>query len=291
MRQAYHRMITELQKRGYIVAAAEGDIPTDSSSLAFVDAALECAEASIHLLGSGAGYCPEGAEPIVKLQLSRAAFRASAAVKDGTSSIDRFRRIIWAPRGGPPERDPFRVLAGFDRQLETDKVESGTLSQFVDFLLQHLDRTAPIPEIPGGIGAGTRVYVYHRPEDTDYAIELAKALQQREIDPVLPAQEGDFAARHALHRQYLLHCDAVILCWANAEEVWAKATSFELMSWRDLGRTQKFACRGLVTGPPPNEHKARFKTIRSPNEIDVVLDLTAFEKPPPEALDPLIHPT
>jgi len=137
MRQAYHRIIEELQGRGYVVAAAEADIPTDSSSVAFIDAALRSAEVSIHLLGRGAGYIPEGAEPIVKLQLSRAASRVSAAPKDSISGVDRFRRIIWAPRAmlegaGSPERDPFVVLSQFDRQLETDKVESGALSQFVD---------------------------------------------------------------------------------------------------------------------------------------------------------------
>ena len=175
----------------------------------------------------------------------------------------KLRRIVWAPKvleeaatlERKVERDPLAVLAKFNQQLATDKVEGDSLSKFVDFLFQHLDRTAPPREALEEIKADLKVYIYHRPEDSDYALSIAKALQQRQIEPVLPALEGDAAELSAFHKQNLLDCDAVLLCWASASEVWVRVTSRELKNWHDLGRGSQFAWRGLVTGPPPGDPK------------------------------------
>ena len=246
-----------------------------------------------------AGYAPEDAEPIVKLQLSLAGTHVPAEA-DGTDTWSRsFRRIVWAPKvleeaatlERQVERDPLAVLAKFNQQLATDKVEGDSLSKFVDFLFQHLDRTAPPREALEEIKADLRVYIYHRPEDSDYALSIAKALQQRQIEPVLPALEGDAAELSAFHRQNLLDCDAVLLCWASASEVWVRVTSRELKNWHDLGRGSQFAWRGLVTGPPSGDRKKAFVQLPPRNEIDVVVDLTRHNTPPPEALDALVQGT
>jgi hypothetical protein len=299
MRAAYGRLVDELQGRGYaVVPSPTEEIPNDASATEFVDKALAAAELSVHLLGEKAGYAPEDAEPIVKLQLTRAAARVPAEA-DGSDAWSRsFRRIIWATRvvedvtaSGEckAERDPLAVLAKFNRQLATDKVEGDSLSKFVDFFFQHLDRTAPPREVLEEIKADSKVYVYHRPEDTDYALTIAKALQQRQVEPVLPALEGDAAELSAFHRQNLLDCDAVVLCWASASEVWARVTSRELKNWRDLGRDSQFACRGLVTGPPSGDRKKAYVQLPPRNEIDVVVDLMGDDSPSPEALDPLVQ--
>jgi len=298
MREAYSRLVDELRGRGYaVVPAVTDEIPNDASATEFVDQAIAGAELSVHLLGEKAGYAPEDAEPIVKLQLTSAAARVPAET-DGTEAWSRsFRRIVWAPRvvegtasiERKVERDPLAVLAKFDRQLATDKVEGDSLSKFVDFFFQHLDRTAPPREALDEIKADSRVYIYHRPEDSDYALSLAKALQQRQVEPVLPALEGDAAELSAFHRQNLLDCDAVVLCWANASEVWARVTSRELKNWRDLGRESQFAWRGLVTGPPSGDRKKAFVQLPPRNEIDIVVDLTGHDIPPPTALDALVQ--
>ena len=102
-------------------------------------------------MGEKAGYAPEDVEPIVKLQLSLAGPHVPPDA-DGTDTWSRsFRRIVWAPKvleeaatlERKVERDPLAVLAKFNQQLATDKVEGDSLSKFVDFLFQHLDRTAP----------------------------------------------------------------------------------------------------------------------------------------------------
>ncbi len=107
----------------------------------------------------------------------------------------------------------------------------------------------------------------------------------------MPPIEGDAGERNALHRQYLKQCDTVVLCWATASDVWAMATASELRNYKDLGRTKKFACRGLVAGPPDSEGKSQFLELVPKSEIDVVVDLTKQSEPLPDALDSIFSST
>jgi hypothetical protein len=70
---------------------------------------------------------------VVQLQLARAAKRAADAP---------FTRLIWAPRmlfsddgAVAADRDPFAVLARFDQQLATDKVDGSEFGAFVEFVV------------------------------------------------------------------------------------------------------------------------------------------------------------
>jgi TIR domain len=288
MRGPYVRLVDELRQRGYIVAPKpDADIPADGSARDFIRDAVTGAELSVHLLGEKAGWAPEECEPVVPLQLKMAAETQT-------------RRIIWAPRilvdehaqaRDAQDRDPFAVLAKFDRKLDTDTVDGSEISAFAQFVIQHLDKNVPPVPAIDAIEPDARVYLYHRPEDTQYAVEIAKALAQRGIQPVFPAFEGDPAELAALHRQELAECDAVVLCWANAAEVWVKSQARELKNWRELGRDRRFACRGLVAGPPPGQRKDLLVQLPPRNEIDVVIDLTTQQILVPEALDPLIRAT
>lgn len=292
MRDAYLRLVDELQGRGYaVVPDRDTEIPHDGTACEFVDGALASAELSIHLLGEKAGYEPtEDVERIVKLQLLQAAKRVAGA--------PGFRRLIWAPKvlvdqdgsaGAAVERDPFVVLEKFDKQLDTDKIEGSELSKFSEFVLQHLTQTAPRPELIDLIEGDAQVYVYHRQEDTGYAVDFAKALQQRNVTPVFPTFEGDPVEITAWHKRRLRESDAVVVCWANAAEVWALSQFSEFQNWHELGREKKFACRALVAGPPPGQRKLVLIEVPPRKEVDLVLDLTQHEKPRPEDLDPLIN--
>jgi hypothetical protein len=62
----------------------------------------------------------------------------------------------------------------------------------------------------------------------------------------------------------------------------------ELKNWRGLGRNRPFRIRGLIVGPPQSDLKNDLLGLLPPDEIDVVLDLTASDQPTPKALRPLI---
>jgi hypothetical protein len=290
MRQSYDRIVQELQNRGYSVAPPPAeDIPLDSSAKTYVDDALDRSEMAIHLVGEKLGYAPDDCEPVVTLQLNRSAYRAEADEqgRPGHPLPRRpFARIIWAPRFLQSdkdedyglERDPLGVLTRLGQQLPTDKIVGDSLSKLVDFLLQFLERSISPPELVGALSQTPRVYVYHGPLDADYALTVAQALQKAEIEPVLPVLEGDPAEITAFHRQILMEVEVVVLCWAASSEVWMRAHSRELGDWRRLGRTDRFARRGLIAGPPPGARKQVYLKIPPRTEIDVVVDLTESEQ-------------
>jgi hypothetical protein len=300
MREPYSRIAKELEGRGYaIVPAIDSELPRDSSALAYIDTALTEAELSIHLVGEKPGFAPDDVklDRIVKLQLSRAGARVDEAPAPGAVPHRAFRRIVWAPRliegssvpdEAPAERDPLAVLAAFDRQLATDKIEGDTLSKFVDFLVQHLLLSAPSASMPAPIeAADTRLYLCHSEQDAEYVGELAEALQQRQIEIVYPAFEGPERELKNFHREQLTLCDAVALCWAKAPEVWVRAHASELRDPHGLGRTKPFAYRSVVAGPPPGMRK-KVKGLFPPREIDFVVDLMDKGRPSPEMLDQLV---
>jgi TIR domain-containing protein len=299
MRASYGRLVKELRGKGHaVVPDPAADIPLDSTAIAFIDAGLQEAEISFHLLGEKTGPAPEDQPAIVKLQLDRAAARAAAG---GTG----FHRLIWAPKlletaadaqngaapaAGATERDPLGVLARFDRQLPTDKIEGDTLSRFVDFLNAHLIAIAPpLPVLAVAPGAGDiRLYLSHSSEDVNYAMDLAAALQQRRIEPMLPVLEGPDAETRKFNDQMLAECDAVALCWASASECWVRAQANRLRDWHGLGRARQFIYRAVIAAPPPGSRKKVAKLLCPPSEIDLIVDLTDKAVPAPDSLDTLV---
>src|ERR1700692_2246667 len=301
MRSAYLRLVDELEQRGYRVVPERGtEIPYDGSAPAFVRSELAKAEASIHVLGEKAGYTPEDSEPIVKLQLQLAAERVSKSDAVAAGGVP-FRRIVWAPRvivdeqgaASAVERDPLVVLSRFDKQAESDKIEGSELSKFAEFVIQHLDRTAPLPPAPPPLGEtdARRLYVYYHPDDRKLATDFGKLLQEHEIEPVWPAFQGDPAQIRSYHREKLQECDAVVLCWGSAADLWVKASAHELRNWRELGREKRFDLRGLLAGPPPGEFKDVLMELPPRSEIAVVLDLTKDEELTTAGVEPLIKRT
>jgi hypothetical protein len=117
---AYDRLVRELTGSGYtIVPPPDAVIPLDKSAAGFIDQHLAVAEVSVHLLGDRLGYTPDESEPIVKLQLARAAARVNSGAA--------FHRILWVPQFVSEDvkasaRDPLGVVAGLDHQLDSDTI-------------------------------------------------------------------------------------------------------------------------------------------------------------------------
>lgn len=297
MEPAYDSMVKELSGRNYrIVPDPATAIPSNSTALAFVDAAMAQAEISIHLLGEKHGYTPEDRAPIVDLQLARAAERSRAAAAGQGAPAPAFRRIIWAPEILDPDlststpvvdRSHKDVLADFGGMIETDKIEAQNLSRFVGFVSDFLVRNAPPGKSREIANAGERIYLCHSREDSDYAQTIADLLESRKLEPVFPVFDGPPDAVTQFHLEQLAKCDAVVLCWASASEWWTRAHASELRDYHKLGRSAKFAYRSVIAGPPPGDRKKRAPRNFSKSEIDIVIDLTATAQPTPDALGPL----
>jgi TIR domain len=300
MRAGYDRIVSELAGKGHsVVPPPAEDIPLDSSATEVIDAALERAEISVHLLGEKTGGTPEDHQsPIVNLQLARAAAKAAA-------SGENFHRVVWAPSfwtiqsatdRTPHEvsRLPHHVLEQFGASLQTDKVQGDGLSKFVDFLNQHLVTIfVPNPvERPTGAAldaaSDVRLYLEHSEQDSEYALSLAEALQQHRLETLLPAFEGSESEIRMFNDKQLAECDAVVLCWASASEVWVRAHANLYRDWHALGRKQQFSYRAVLAAPPPGTRKKKGKVLFPRSEIDLVVDLSDKEKPTADLLDALL---
>jgi hypothetical protein len=298
MRAGYDRIVSELVGKGHtVVPSPAQDMPLNSA-VADIDAALSGAEISIHLLGEKAGDAPEDQLPMVKLQLARAAAKISR--NEGA----KFHRVVWAPglwtvptSDTQPAREmtrhPVEVLARFDQQLPTDKVEGDTLSKFVDYINQHLVAIAPARSLDALIdkGGDVRLYLHHCEADSEYALNLAQALQQRKLEALLPAFEGPDSEIKSFNGKQLAECDAVILCWASASEVWVRAEASGLRDWHQLGRKQQFFYRAVVAAPPPGTRKKASKLLFPRGDIDFVVDLSNVGVPTADLLDQLVPAT
>ena len=294
MHKQYHSVRSELEGLGYdVVPTAESEIPHDSDATAFIDEALATADISVHLLGESLGFAPEGSAPIVALQLQRAALRVG-----DPSAAGGFHRIVWAPKfldadvekASGALRDPQSVLAACDDQLPTDKVVGDGLPDFRTFLRQHLSRLPSTHEIWPAAGGDAQVYLYHAPEDEDYAYAVANVLHEMKVQTLMPTlgeRPGEEALAEHLHRQLLQRCDAVAFCWAQATETWLRSHVEPLRDWRALGRDKPFVYRGVVAGPPPNRKKKNINVRMSSSEYDIFVDLEENDPPTPDLLKAL----
>jgi len=281
----YLRLYKELTDHGFeVVPAAAGDIPQGKSGSQFIDDALKDAIASIHLIGRAPS--PDTDHGAVSLQLAEAAEKVA---KQDRAPLDprAFHRIIWAPRVfDGAERDPIEIFKLFAAQLPSDRIESDTISRFIESLLPHLDNMVPDEDREErpvqGQPADGEIYLCHDEPDEDYAFGIADILAEINKDYVMPIHTNTSEQeRTRFHRENLAKCATVIMCWANASEYWAKAQSMELANWRGLGRKQQFAHRALIAGPPPDTRKQdkRLRLLFPPKEIDVLLNTVTTQKP------------
>ena len=294
MTKPYEFLATNLEMQGFKVVPSRNQIiPLDSSARHFVDSALEAADTSIHLLGDEAGYMPSDEhDPIVKMQLTRASARA--ADHAATKGALPFKRIIWAPKvihDGTGFRDPLAVVEKFGTLITGDKLLSDGQSGFWTSLKQLLDdsKTLPGTDEPKQPAAApdARIYIHHKKEDRDFAVGIASILKEKDVNIVLPPMQGTDVERERWHKEELRDCDTVLLCWAQATDVWVKTSLNELRNWQHLRRSNKFRTRGLLLGPPPGESKAPV-ALPPKSDYDCLLDFSNQEHPNPDSLGALL---
>ena len=132
---------------------------------------------------------------------------------------------------------------------------------------------------------------YHHEKDTEYAIEIADLLEQNNVTYTLPAfLNAPDDEREQYHKQQLVKCGTVIMCWAVASETWATQSSAEFEDWRKLGRAAQFSARTLIAGPPPHLRKEDrlLRHIFSKKKIDKLVNWTALAHPTSEHMREVI---
>lgn len=93
----------------------------------------------------------------------------------------------------------------------------------------------------GMIEPNSTVYVRHKLEDEAFVLAGGEAFMRRGVQPIFPMANHAEHDTLRWHRHQLAQCDAVVVCWASAGEVWGHQAQ-ELSDWRRLGREKPLTC-------------------------------------------------
>jgi hypothetical protein len=296
-RYAYNRLYDELESRGFaVVPTRELESSRIAEDATLVADALREAEIAVHLLGQSQGPPNAQGESLVGLQLR-------LANEEGARRGGAFARLIWAPRFvvdedgvklSDDQREPVEIvrrverLAEDQRLGENDTVDGSELAAFRDIVLRYLELHAPTQAVTYSAMPGKKFFLLHVEEDTDFAIEVGRALEGRQLTVVPPETDGPAAEVDAANANLLASCDAVVACWANAFETRVMAQLRKLMDATQIGG-KTFELKGLVVGPEPKPAKKRNLALPPRPIVDRTLDLTRTPVTP-AALDPLFMP-
>ncbi|HWS54585.1 MAG TPA: TIR domain-containing protein [Pyrinomonadaceae bacterium] len=268
----------ELQQRGYRVLPDRELTLVAPELLAEVRAQVAEAAVSVHLLGANYGIIPEGEQ-----ERSCALLQHELAAERGAADPN-FTRLVWMPPGLAPADARQRR---FVEELQSRLGAGAELLQTTveDLKLRVLEKLNPAPKPAAAAGGGDlkSVYVVCDDRDTEDVAPLEQYLfdEGYEVIPTLPSDDTQQLAQY--HRESLVNCDAALVYYGRANQMWLRSKLWDLQKAEGWGRETPMLARAVyVTGPPSGE-KQRFRT----REVPVVIQ--NFDGFSPEALRPFLQ--
>ena len=269
----------ELQNRGYDILP-ERELPFISPS--YQEAVRECvgrAKLSVHLIGGSYGIVPEGAgnRSIVRLQNEVAAER---------NRDQAFSRLLWIPVGLTPREE---VQAQFIEHLRTD----ATTQQGAELLQTPLEELKNVIQLrlnsngvkakDGSSGEAPRkIYLIFDKRDLEGIMPLSNYLSVEKhyqvLLPLIDDEGADDSEGFEIHKDNLAQCDAVLIYYGNANQVWFEYKRRDLKKIVGLDRKRLLAAEAVYVAPPKTAHKQLFN---SPDTL-VIKNFADFS---PAALD------
>jgi hypothetical protein len=277
------RIRRELQQRGYYVLP-DRELPRSAAEFEqkVAEHLSRCA-LSVQLVGSTYGLIPEGEEErsIIRMQEELAARRAT--------EDDSFSRLIWMPPGLEPQGNRHRAFVealhtslGAGAELLQTSVEDLKMR-----VVEKLTRRAEAPakqQSENGDPEGPRaVYLICDNRDVGDVMPIEDYLFNQGFEVINSAvvSEGDDAAQS--HRESLLNCDAALIYYGNANQMWLRSKLWDLQKARGWGRTSPLAAKAVYVSAPQTTDKQRFRT----HEVPLVIQ--NFEGFSPDSLQPFVE--
>jgi hypothetical protein len=244
----------ELQQHGHIVLP-DKELPLEADSLKqAVNEYLTRSHFSIHIIGQRYGIIPEGEEKsITHLQSELAVGRG-----------ENFLRLIWIPVGlhSPDERQQNFIntfLLGQQAQKGTEVLQT-KLEDLKTVIYEIVNREAqPKPPVSAGEALGINLYLICDKDDLEAANQLADYFYAQGVDVVLPATEGDEAQVYEDHKASLMDCDAVLIYYGRANEIWLRMKLRELQKVAGYGRALPLLGKAIYLGAPRTDAKERLR--------------------------------
>jgi hypothetical protein len=245
----------ELQQHGHAVLP-DKELPLDGAALKrVVEEYLSRSDFSVHLVGERYGVIPEGEErSVVHIQSELAAARGGD-----------FLRLVWMPVGlsSQDERQQ-RFIDGFllGRQAQKGTEVLQTKLEDLKVIIHETASRSGVEDPPGADAAGATpasLYLICDREDFEAADQLAAYLFEQGVDVVLPATEGDEAQVYEDHKANLMDCDAVLIYYGRANELWLRMKLRELQKVAGYGRDRPLLAKAIYVGAPRTDAKERLR--------------------------------
>jgi hypothetical protein len=264
----------ELQQHGHLVLPDKGLPLIGQAFKREVSDCLSRSQLSVHLIGEHYGIIPEGeSRSVIELQNDLAAIEGS-----------KLRRIIWMPVGLQPQdrqQQEFvkQLRLGLSSQQGTDFLET-RLEDLKTVIQEKLTRQDTIATSSSGDAAS--VYLICDRQDIDSVKPVEDYLFNKGLDVTLPVTEGDETQMIQDHKDNLMMCDAVMIYYGRAGEIWLRMKQRELQKIAGYGRVEPLAAKAIYITGPPTDSKERIRD----HDALVIRNYEAFS---PESLQPFLE--
>lgn len=238
---------------------------------------LSLSDLSVHLIGDRYGIIPEGEyKSIVHLQSELTAERSNG-----------FEQIIWLPIGLQARDETQQRLIdslkhGLNGHTGVELLQT-KLEDLKTFIEEKLTACNPDSNVPTDENdRRLSIYLICDRQDLDATSPLADYLDKRGMDVILPATEGEETEVLDDHKMNLLECDAVLIYYGRANEVWLRMKQRELQKLAGYGRTTPLLAKGIFISAPPSDAKERIRD----HEAVIIKNYEGFS---PESLKPFLE--
>lgn len=252
-----------------------------------VNTFLDNTELSIHLIGENYGLIPEGTQKsIVEIQND---------VASSMSNKSGLQRLIWLPEGLQPKEDRQKLFVNNITQgisgIEGADVIVSSLESFKEIILDKIAaiknakiKVEPvIEEIPlkeqAVLNSTNKktdlkgiVYLIHDLLDVDEIRALENYLFESGLEVLVPLFEGDESDIRNDHIENLKICDAAIIYYGKANELWLRSKMRDFLKISGYGRENPIAVKAIYLGGPNTPAKEQFRSLGT----DVINGLSEF---------------
>lgn len=263
----------ELQSRGHCVLP-DKDFPREPYRLEeAIRQNLERAHLSIHLVGE------KYDDPAKQRSRSVVELQYELAVKRGQED-PHFIQVVWLPKGLEAKDDDQRQLIKHLRHDASTHPNIEVLEDKLEDLKTNvLTKLKKLPgmghkEEPQEVA---RLYLISDSQDYEATAALRNFLFEQQLEVVLPILTGAADEVLQAHRENLQDCDAVMVFYGQASEIWMQQKLRELRKISSLGRSTELLGKCLYISGPMTKQKEDFRSL----EVTVIKDGGTF---PPDGL-------
>ena len=200
-------------------------------------------------------------------------------------STTDFSRLIWIPPElkAKDERqqqfvEKLRTEVGIQRGADLLETPLEDFKAAIHHKINLPERS--VEKDTGEMGL-TRLYLICDQRDLERTPSLVDYLFDRGFEVILPVFEGDEAEVRLEHEENLHTCDAVLIYYGAANELWLRRKLRESQKIAGYGRLKPMLAKAIYVAPPESREKARLRT----HEGLVIRQVKGFA---PASLEPFL---